>query len=96
MRITPKMADIPVMGYQAFWTDTCNKLKSKYQHLIGQFPDDDAQLKQPFKAICDIEEMAVHSSLSGRKKTGRTSVKSSMGRTFLVPCMAHIQSHYMS
>jgi hypothetical protein len=33
-RITPKVADIHVPGYQAFWTDTCDKLKSEYQQLI--------------------------------------------------------------
>jgi hypothetical protein len=55
-RVTAKMADIPVLGYQAFWMDTCKKLKLEYQQLIGQFPD--AQLKQLFKVICDIEEMA--------------------------------------
>jgi hypothetical protein len=57
-RSMPKMADIPVPGCQAFWTDTCNKLKLEYQQLIGQFPDTDTQLKQLFKVICDIEEMA--------------------------------------
>jgi hypothetical protein len=52
------MADIPVPGYQTFWTNTCNKIKSDYQQLIGQFPDADAQLKQLFKVIRNIEEMA--------------------------------------
>jgi hypothetical protein len=50
------MADIPVPEYQTFWTDTCNKLKSQYQQLIGQFPH--VQLKQLFKVIRDITEMA--------------------------------------
>jgi hypothetical protein len=58
------MADIPVPGYQAFWTGTCNKLKQQYQQLIGQFPDADAQLKQMFKVICDIEEIARHTPAS--------------------------------
>jgi hypothetical protein len=39
-------------------TNTCNKLKSEYQQLIGQYPDADAQLKQLFKVIRNIEEMA--------------------------------------
>jgi hypothetical protein len=58
------MADIPVPGYQAFWTDTCNKLKLEYQQLIGQFSDADAQLKQLFKVIRDIEEMARYTPAS--------------------------------
>jgi hypothetical protein len=52
------VADIPIPGYQTFWKDTYNKLKSKYQQLIGQFPDEDAQLKQLLKGIRDIEKMA--------------------------------------
>jgi hypothetical protein len=62
--VTPKMADIPVPGYQAFWTNTYNKLKSEYQQLIGQFPDAEAQLKQLFKVIRDIEEMARYTPAS--------------------------------
>jgi hypothetical protein len=58
------MADIPMPGYQAFWTDTCNKLKSEYQQLIGQFPNADAQLKQLLKVIRDIEEMARYTPAS--------------------------------
>jgi hypothetical protein len=63
-RITPKMADIPMPGYHAFWTDTYNKLKSEYQQLIGQFPDANAHLKQLLKVIRDIEEMARYTPAS--------------------------------
>jgi hypothetical protein len=58
------MADIPMPGYQAFWTDTYKKLKSEFQQLIGQFPDADAQLKQLLKVIRDIEEMARYTPAS--------------------------------
>jgi hypothetical protein len=63
-RVTPKMADITVSGYQAFWTDTCNKLKLEYQQLIGQFPGIDAQLKQLKKVTLDMEEMARYTPAS--------------------------------
>jgi hypothetical protein len=36
----------------------------EYQQLIGQFPDANAQLKQLFKVICDIEEMARYTPAS--------------------------------
>jgi hypothetical protein len=58
------MTDIPVTGYQAFWTETCNKLKSEYKQLIGQFPNANTQLKQLFKLIRDIEVMARHTPAS--------------------------------
>jgi hypothetical protein len=58
------MADIPVPGYQAFWTGTCSKIKTEYQQQIGQFPDADAQLHQVLKVIRDIEEMARYTPAS--------------------------------
>jgi hypothetical protein len=64
-RITPKMADIPVPGYQAFWTVTCKKLQSEYQQLIGQFPQTDAQLKQLFSHPQRRGNGKVYSSLGG-------------------------------
>jgi predicted ArsR family transcriptional regulator len=63
-RVTPKMVDIPVPRYHSLLTDTYNKLKSEYQQLIGQFSDADAQLKQLFKVIRDIEEMARYTPAS--------------------------------
>jgi hypothetical protein len=63
-RVVPKMADIPVPGYQAFWTDQRKKLKSEYQLLNSQFPDADAQLKQLFKVHCDIEDVAGYTPAS--------------------------------
>jgi hypothetical protein len=58
------MDGIPVPECQAFWSDTCNKLKSEYQQLIGQIPETDAQLKQLFIVICNIEEMARYTPAS--------------------------------
>jgi hypothetical protein len=63
-RIKPQMGDISVPGYQASWTVTCNKLKSEYQKLIGQFSDADAQLKQFSNVISHIEEMANYTPAS--------------------------------
>jgi hypothetical protein len=54
------MADIPVSGYQSFWTNTRSALKSEYHSLIGQFPDADAQLKKLFKVLGDIEGVAAY------------------------------------
>jgi hypothetical protein len=59
-RITQKISDIPVQGYKALGME----LKSEYLKLIGQFPYADAQMKQLFKVIRDIEEMARYTSAS--------------------------------
>jgi hypothetical protein len=65
-RITPKMADIPVPGYHAFWTDACEKLKSEYQQLIGQFPGTDATTERAVKSnLRHRGNGKIHSSLGG-------------------------------
>jgi hypothetical protein len=58
------MADIPVPGYQSFWTEKRKTLKSEYRNLLEQSPDADAQLKQLFKVLCDIEDVAGYTPAS--------------------------------
>jgi hypothetical protein len=58
------MADIPVQGYQSFWTNTRLALKSEYHSLIGQFPDADAQLKKLFNVLGDTEDVAAYTPAS--------------------------------
>jgi hypothetical protein len=58
------MADIPVPGYQSFWTNQRSTLKSEYHRSIGQFPDVDTQLKQLFKVLGDIEDVTGHTPAS--------------------------------
>jgi hypothetical protein len=80
--------------------DTCNKLKPENQQVIGQFPDADAQLKQLFKVICNIEEMARSTPASvGESKQWSSIVstaeeirqnfyKALTGKTVFVPYIA--------
>jgi hypothetical protein len=72
------MADIPEPGYQAFWVDTCKKLKSEYQQLLGQFSDADAQLKQLLKVICDIEDIARYTQASVGESEQWSTIVSTM------------------
>jgi hypothetical protein len=100
------MAYIPVPGYQAFWMDTCMKLNSEYQQLIVQFPEANAQLKQLFKVIIDIEEMARYtpalvgeseqwpSIISTAEENRQNFCKALLGRPCSVPCTACTQSLY--
>jgi hypothetical protein len=52
------MADVPVPGYQTLWTNTFCALKSEYQTLVQQYPEEDAQLKQLLPVLGDIEDVA--------------------------------------
>jgi hypothetical protein len=58
------MADIPVPGYQSFWTGKRKTFKSEYRNLLEQFPDADELLKQLFKVLCDIEDVAGYTPAS--------------------------------
>jgi hypothetical protein len=58
------MAEVPVPGHQAFWTKKRKTLKAEFQRLVGQYPDAEAQLRQLFKVLCDIEDVAGYTSAS--------------------------------
>jgi hypothetical protein len=52
-------AGVPgILGRQA------SNIKVEYQHLVTQFPDADAQLKQLFKTLCDIEDVVGYTPAS--------------------------------
>jgi hypothetical protein len=67
-----KMGDVPMPGYQTFWTNKCSTLKSELQTLLQQYPDADAQLKQLFKVLDDMEDVAGHTSASVEESEERT------------------------
>jgi hypothetical protein len=89
-------------------TETCNKIKSEYQQLIGQFPDADAQLKQLFTVIRDIQEMVKYTTawvgqseqwsyiVSRAEENMQNFCKVLDGKDLFRACMARIQSLYMS
>jgi hypothetical protein len=52
------MADIPVTGYQAFWTNKRKSFKAESGKLVDQHPEAEPQLRQLFKVLCDIEYVA--------------------------------------
>jgi hypothetical protein len=45
-------------GYQAFWAGKRSSLPAEYQTLMVKHPDADAQYRQLFKVLCDIEDVA--------------------------------------
>jgi hypothetical protein len=54
------MGDVPVQGYQTFWTNKRSTLKSECQTLVKQYPDADAQLKLLLKLLGDVDDVAGH------------------------------------
>jgi chaperonin cofactor prefoldin len=60
VNVVSKIGDVPVPVYQTLWTNTFSALKSKYQTLVQQYPEADAQLKQLLKVLGNIEDVARH------------------------------------
>jgi hypothetical protein len=58
------MADIPVPGYQAFWTNKRKTFKAEFGKLVEQYPGAEPQLRQLFKVLCDIEDVAGYTPAS--------------------------------
>jgi chaperonin cofactor prefoldin len=58
------MGDVPVPGYQTYWTNKGSTLKSEYQTLVQQYQDADTQLNPLSKVMGDIEDMAGHTPAS--------------------------------
>jgi hypothetical protein len=63
------MGDIPVPGYQLFSTNKRFTLKYEHPTLVQQYPDAVAQLKQLFKVLGDIEDVAGHTPASVMSST---------------------------
>jgi hypothetical protein len=73
------MTNIPVPGYQAFWTNARKTLKSEFQRL-SEHPDAEEQLKQLLKVLYDIEDVAGYTSTSvGESKECTNTVRMVMG-----------------
>jgi hypothetical protein len=70
------MAAVPVPGFQKLWTDTQTKLKSEYHALVAKYPDADSLMKQVFKVVCDIENLAGYMpALAGDSREQTSIVK---------------------
>jgi hypothetical protein len=52
------MADIPLPGYQAFWTNKRKSFKAEFGKLLDQHPEAEPQLIRLFKVLCDIEDVS--------------------------------------
>jgi hypothetical protein len=62
--VASKMAVIPATGYQSFWANKRSSLKFEDQRLFEQLLAMNTQLKQLFKVLCDIKDVAGHISSS--------------------------------
>jgi hypothetical protein len=68
------MADVPVQGYQKFWTGKRTSVKADYQLLVAKHSDAEVQLKQLFKILCGIEGIAGYTPASVGESVEWTSV----------------------
>jgi hypothetical protein len=61
------MGDVPVPGYKICLKNRSSTLKFKNKLLVQQYSDTDAQLKQLFKMMGDIENVVEHTPASVRE-----------------------------
>jgi hypothetical protein len=100
--------DVPVPRYQTFWTNKRSTLKSEYQTLVQQYPEEDAQQKQLLNMLGDIEDVARHipasvgesaewaAIVNAAETNGASYCKRLHGNHFFVPCTALIKQLYTS
>jgi hypothetical protein len=107
--VVPKMVDVPVLGYQAFWAEKCASLQSKQQVLIRQYPDADIQYRQLSKVLCDIKDVAGYTPAVARGVPNGQQYSALLKTTRLSParhcsvlCMgperikSHSKGHHLS
>jgi hypothetical protein len=58
------MADVPLPRYIKFFKEKRTTLRVEHQSLVAKHPDAEAQLKQLFRILCDIEVVADHTPAS--------------------------------
>jgi hypothetical protein len=68
------MADVTLPTYQKFWKDKRTTLRAEHQSLVAKHPDAEAQLKQLFRILCDIEVVAGHIPVSVGESVEWTSI----------------------
>jgi hypothetical protein len=97
------MGDVPVPGYETFWTNKVSALKSEYQTIVQQYPEADTRLKYLLQVLGDIEDVAGHTPatvgeseewaaiVNAAEENGASYCKGLHGKPLLVPCTALIQ-----
>jgi hypothetical protein len=68
------MADVPVPGFKKFWSGDQSTSKSEYPGLVNKYPDSDGLIKQVYKVLCDIEDLAGYTPPSVGESNEWTSV----------------------
>jgi hypothetical protein len=58
------MAGVPAPAYQQFWADKRSSLQTEHKDLVTKYPDAAASIKQLFKVLRDLEDLASYTPLS--------------------------------
>jgi hypothetical protein len=72
------MTNIPVPGYQAFWTNARKTFESEFQRLTQQHPEAEEQIQQLLKILRDIEDVAGHTPKPVGESQKWTNIVSAM------------------
>jgi hypothetical protein len=53
-----KMGDVPVPGFQKYWTHKLASLRSECHAIMNKYPEADSVVQQLYKVLSDIENLA--------------------------------------
>jgi hypothetical protein len=84
-----KLADVTVPGYQKFWKENRTTLRAEHQSLTAKYPDSEAQLKQLFIILGDIEFVAGDTPVSVGENFEWTSIVNTAEDSTANYCKAH-------
>jgi hypothetical protein len=65
------MTNVPVPAYQQFWTDKRSSLKNEHTDLVSRYPNAAATIKQLFKVLCDLEDVASYTPVGWAERVRR-------------------------
>jgi hypothetical protein len=68
---------VPLPAYKQFWTDKRLSLKILYKDISNKYPDVAPTMKQLFKVLCDIENLANATTISVEESKEWTALNSS-------------------
>jgi hypothetical protein len=80
------MEVVPLPAYKTFWTCKRKTLKAEFQELVGKRPDAEAQLRQLFRVLCDIEDVAGYAPTSVGESEKWTAIVNTVEENLISFC----------
>jgi hypothetical protein len=71
------MTDVPVLGFQKYWTQKLASLKSEWHAIMNKYPEAASKVQQIYKVLSDTENFARSTPAKVRESSEWTSTANS-------------------